>query len=275
MSSSFRPLLPAEFRGDVNVAAALPEKLIRRPNVTVACLPCQKAKTKCSGERPVCHRCSTRASPCEYDVRPNETRVSSLRHTDQRFRELYTYLRTRPWSEALEILKRIRGNLDPLAVVQLIRDGDILLHNPSLKDRANDPSSQGDTNDHNPSDMLPDCSIASPWTTIASRERVRDFVNIFIEKEQPFLMSFIDKNMFLADMQAKPERSRDGRFCSALLINAICSIIAVGFVSKTVLGCITDGGLLVSFQDCSTLPSSMDWAAIYKRRLFYLLSVQA
>jgi hypothetical protein len=126
----------------------------------------------------------------------------------------------------LEILKRIRGNLDPLAVVQLIRDGDILLHNPSLKDRANDPSSQGDTNDHNPSDMLPDCSIASPWTTIASRERVRDFVNIFIEKEQPFLMSFIDKNMFLADMQAKPERSRDGRFCSALLINAICSIIA-------------------------------------------------
>jgi hypothetical protein len=36
---------------------------------------------------------------------------------------------------------------------------------------------------------------------------VRDFVNIFIEKEQPFLMSFINKNMFLADMQAKPDCS--------------------------------------------------------------------
>lgn len=50
--------------------------------------------------------------------------------------ELYGYLRTRPEQEALGILRLIRSNPDPFAVLRFVQEGDLLLRRPNLHDDA-------------------------------------------------------------------------------------------------------------------------------------------
>jgi hypothetical protein len=47
--------------------------------VKSACIQCQKRKTKCSGQRPVCRFCSDHDLECSWDVADGLTRVADLK----------------------------------------------------------------------------------------------------------------------------------------------------------------------------------------------------
>lgn len=51
----------------------------RAEPVKSACIQCQKRKTKCSGQRPVCHFCSNRNLDCSWDVDEGLTRTADLK----------------------------------------------------------------------------------------------------------------------------------------------------------------------------------------------------
>lgn len=53
-------------------------------------------------------------------------------------RMLYAYLRERPWDEAVEILRRIREEEDPIEVLRLVQDSDLLLNSRSLSEGRDD-----------------------------------------------------------------------------------------------------------------------------------------
>ncbi|KAJ6439385.1 hypothetical protein O9K51_07270 [Purpureocillium lavendulum] len=178
----------------------------------------------CSGARPKCHRCSTKDLPCEYDVQPNQTRAASRRESEEQLRELYSHLHSRPWEEAVEILRRIRETADALEVARLVRAGDLLLKR-SLPDEGSD-AIDGPRGASAASPGRAPFSIVSPWTTVTDRDTVYSLINIFFERDQRFLMPFVDRDMFLRDIQLPPKPGQNGRFCSALLVNAICAITA-------------------------------------------------
>jgi hypothetical protein len=47
--------------------------------VKSACIQCQKRKTKCSGQRPVCHFCNDRNLECSWNVGEGLTRTADLK----------------------------------------------------------------------------------------------------------------------------------------------------------------------------------------------------
>ncbi len=151
-----------------------------------------------------------------------------MREVDEQLRELYTLLHTRPWNEVLEILRRIRENPDPLAVVRFIKEGDILVRGNERRKCTNASADAQGPEGEEPSPVQPRLLPTRSWTTIADDNVVQDLVSVFFEREQPFLMSFVDREMFLADMQAKFDPPAGRPFCSTLLVNAICAVTAVG-----------------------------------------------
>ncbi|KAM4062338.1 fungal zn(2)-Cys(6) binuclear cluster domain-containing protein [Hirsutella rhossiliensis] len=224
MTSRFRPLLPAPSYREPRNPAVSTEPPKRRSAVPVACSACQKAKSKCNGDRPVCSRCDSKGLVCEYDIEPNQTRAASRREGEEQIRELYGHLQSRPWEEAIEILRRIRETSDPLEVARLVRAGDLLLSRPVRGDGSAAVAGPHEVTAPYPGSAVP--CVASSWTAIADRDTVRSLVDIFFERDQWFLMPFIDRDVFLRDMQEPPERPQHRPFCSALLVNAICALAA-------------------------------------------------
>ncbi|EOD50743.1 hypothetical protein GTA08_BOTSDO00263 [Neofusicoccum parvum] len=98
----------------------------KRPNgiLAVACLACQKRKTKCDGARPQCATCSSKSSPCLYDAPEGQTRIAALkqRNADLQARlassaAFLWRLKTLPPDEAAQTLERIRTSDDPSALL--------------------------------------------------------------------------------------------------------------------------------------------------------------
>ncbi|KAE9973306.1 hypothetical protein BLS_003645 [Venturia inaequalis] len=57
-------------------------KSLKRAKVTaVACQPCQKRKSKCDGQRPICSACNTKRTEtdCHYDSAGDQRRTTSLK----------------------------------------------------------------------------------------------------------------------------------------------------------------------------------------------------
>lgn len=122
------------------------------------------------------------------------------------------------------ILRRIRETTDPLEVVRLIRDGDLLLLHAGPEEKQM-VSVEPQSPSQHPSRLIP--ITTSPWTTVTDSSTLKRLISIFFEKDQRFLMSFIDRDMFLKDMQAGPQSSQNGWSCSVLLVNAICAFTVV------------------------------------------------
>ncbi|KAJ9130302.1 hypothetical protein NKR19_g9948 [Coniochaeta hoffmannii] len=133
-SSGLRPLLPAAAgprAPGINPTPLLPRK---RSAVLVACSACQKARTKCTGDRPACSRCQSRDLACVYNLQERaDRRSANLEHAiriadeNTQLHELLSYLRTRTWTEAVEILRRIREAPNLGEAIQFIRDADLIL----------------------------------------------------------------------------------------------------------------------------------------------------
>ncbi|KAL8783320.1 MAG: hypothetical protein Q9195_009428, partial [Heterodermia aff. obscurata] len=88
----------------------------------------------CEGQRPSCAKCVQAGESCVYEVAEDETRYTALKKTNKSLMEdnsemqqLLDCLRTRSEAEALDILHRLRSGADPSTVLELVRDGDLLL----------------------------------------------------------------------------------------------------------------------------------------------------
>ncbi|KAK3994470.1 hypothetical protein QBC44DRAFT_286285 [Cladorrhinum sp. PSN332] len=203
----------------------------RRAHVNkFACAKCQKRKTKCDGRRPQCGACAKRNdAKCEYPVREGAmSRYSDLKETygqlereNQDLKELLSYMKRRPEDEAFEVYKRLRTADDPLQVLQFFRHADTLLLMPSsngalvcdriAKDLELEAQAVSDT-------KVP----ARPWTAVAGDGLVSCLISSFFKWDNPILLSFLDRDLFLRDM-----RAGSGRYCSPFLVNSICALRSI------------------------------------------------
>ncbi|KAI3552335.1 hypothetical protein CABS01_16434 [Colletotrichum abscissum] len=136
MATSFRQPLRASCESRVRLHRQ------RRETVPSACLECRKRKIKrlipfslqCSGVRPTCSRCSNLNIGCGWDTEPETTPRQAIKDSLERLievnselLELVENLCSRPETEAIEILHRLRASGNRLHVLNLVRTGDILL----------------------------------------------------------------------------------------------------------------------------------------------------
>jgi len=138
--------------------------------------------------------------------------------------ELYKYLQTRSEVEVAEIVNRIRTNRDPLAVLRLIKDADMLLEASMTGYRGAEASEIRRLD----ADALQRSSLkvaARPWTVIAGDGVVSELVSAFLTIEQPFFGTFVDETCFLQDMRSGTVRG--AKLCSPFLVNAICAYASV------------------------------------------------
>ncbi|KAK0736760.1 hypothetical protein B0T21DRAFT_288626 [Apiosordaria backusii] len=198
----------------------------RLPLNKFACQRCQQKKTKCDGGRPLCGACARRHElTCEYPVREGAvSRYSDLKQTSEKLerenkglRELFAYLRERPDNEAFEIFQRLRQAKDPLVTLQHIRDADTLLMVPSISCMATFDKERIDI-ENNALAGSPLRVPSQPWTSIAGDGLVSHLISSLFQWDHPFIIPFIDREVFLRDM-----RKGEGPYCSAFLVNAICA----------------------------------------------------
>ena len=65
---------------------------------------------------------------------------------------------------------------------------------------------------------------ARPWTSVAGDGIVSDLISAFFRWDDSFIYPFIDRALFFRDMKLAELGSR---YCSPLLVNAICATRAV------------------------------------------------
>lgn len=142
--------------------------------------------------------------------------------------QLFDFIHNRTEADAWEIFKRIRTSKDPLAVLQSVKDADLVLPNPSLVAAAsdlNDPRIR--KLDDNARDTSPFHVPARPWTAVAGDGLVSELVcGLFAWDAYPF--PFFHPNAFLADMRRMDPNT--AQYCSPFLVNAICAFRA--FISS-------------------------------------------
>ena len=147
-----------------------------------------------------------------------------LMHENLKFKELLTYLCSRPETEAFEVYRRLRVSHDPLTTLQYLRDADTLLNIPSFNacgmvDREVDKID---------SDALALSVIkvpARPWTSVTGDGLVSNLITAFFKWDAPFGYSFIDRELFVRDMRSGSLKQT--RYCSPLLVNSICALRSV------------------------------------------------
>ncbi|KAF2647340.1 hypothetical protein K491DRAFT_772515 [Lophiostoma macrostomum CBS 122681] len=128
MSAPLRPLLPVVAGGEGSKGAVSAEN--RRKRVSSACEACRLQKTKCSGERPTCQACILRQTICTYtatEARQIRQRYEDLRRHHSAHEELFDLIKTLPEQQAVEVFHRVRAGADANAIVNNVKDGNLLL----------------------------------------------------------------------------------------------------------------------------------------------------
>jgi len=172
---------------------------------------------------------------CTYDVAAGTTRqvaikrkASSLEDENQQLHALLAYIRTRPPDDVAEIVRRIRSSSDVLEVLRFVQDGDLTLQQ-RLQRTLPDPR-----NARIEADSLRETSLrlpSRPWTIVAGDGIVSDLVSRFFDVDQPFFCVMVDPSAFVFDMRAADTVA--ARYCSPLLVNAICALGAVSYFAHS------------------------------------------
>lgn len=148
MSAPLRPLRPAT----AGVARGPPEELTggqrKREKVSIACEACRLSKTKvsmlltskthietltmtqCSSERPTCRAYTRRKTECRYietESRKARQKYEDLRKHQSVHEELLSLMKTLPEQDAVELFHRIRAGGDVGAILNHVKDGNLLL----------------------------------------------------------------------------------------------------------------------------------------------------
>lgn len=174
-----------------------------------------------------------RESSQQY-AKPNESNsgltlkreFSSVQGDMDRLLALLHYIHAAPEAEAWNLLWQIRSSHDPFSALRTAQDGDLAMQqylNSSWTERDNDGYLR--ILDATAMRQSPIKVPARPWTNIAGDGIISHLVSIFFVQEQQFLMPYVDKKIFLADM-ASGDHS-NSQFCSPLLVNSICALSAV------------------------------------------------
>lgn len=148
MSAPFRPLLPAIPGAKRRNPAVPPEKERKRERISAACKACRLHKSKvtllstrstgiteltklqCSGERPTCTACAARKTACRYvetEARQVRRKYEDLRKHRSTHEELLGLMRTLPERDAVDLFHQLRAGRDVGAILNQVRDGDLLL----------------------------------------------------------------------------------------------------------------------------------------------------
>jgi hypothetical protein len=147
-----------------------------------------------------------------------------LLEENKQYKELFILLRNKSQPESHEILRRIRLSEDPIYVLKYIKQAESILHNPSID--TTDFSTQIGRID---AEALSNSCIvvpAHPWTASAGDGIVSELISSYFKWESAFIWPFIDQDAFVEDMRTQD--AQRSKYCSALLVNAICATRSVG-----------------------------------------------
>lgn len=85
---------------------------------------------QCSGERPTCKACLTRATACRYvlsEARQVKQKYEDLQKKRSAHEELLILMRTLPEQDAVDLFRRVRAGGDTMSILSNLRDGDLPL----------------------------------------------------------------------------------------------------------------------------------------------------
>ncbi|KAG7137653.1 Oleate activated transcription factor 3 like protein [Verticillium longisporum] len=91
----------------------------KRIGTQLACNDCRRRKARCDGQRPSCQACLKRSKTCVYTEKP--ARGASDTTMAESY-EVLQLLKAAPEPEALDILRMLRANRDPSAVLAVLKD---------------------------------------------------------------------------------------------------------------------------------------------------------
>jgi hypothetical protein len=151
-------------------------------------------------------------------------RFNRVEDERDQLRALFDILCTQPDAEAVELFRRLRTSQNPLSVLQVVRQAQLLL--PELG-----PTSQTASNPE--VEELDRVTLrrsafklrAYPWTTGAGDGIVSSLISSFFAWDGSYLISFVDQEIFIRDMSKGD--IINATFCSPSLVNAICALQSV------------------------------------------------
>ncbi|GJC93282.1 C6 transcription factor [Colletotrichum higginsianum] len=224
----------------------------KRQVIAVACDNCRRRKAKCDGQRPKCQHCSKRGVDCHYEANQGETvslalkrKANVLEVENAQYRDLFRMVCTKTEDEAKEIFRRIRVSGDPLRVLESIRQAEILLPTPSTNDRLHD-SRLAKINEkalENSPIRVP----AKPWTTVVDDGLVSELIADFFTWDNVSCFPAIEQTVFVDDMRAGS--IKQAKWCSPVLVNAICAVRAPFLESAKQFSAITGRDLARMFRE--------------------------
>ncbi|KAF3804328.1 hypothetical protein GCG54_00000680 [Colletotrichum gloeosporioides] len=224
----------------------------KRQVIAVACDNCRRRKAKCDGSRPKCQHCTKRNVECHYEANQGETvslalkrKANVLENENAQYRDLFRMVCSKTEDEAQEIFRRIRVSGDPLKVLESIRQAEILLPSPAANERVSD-SRLAKLNDKAMENSLIRVP-AKPWTAIADDGLVSELITDFFSWENASAFPAVDRDLFVADMRAG--NVKKAKYCSPILVNAICALRSPFVERAKQFGAITGQDLARRFRD--------------------------
>ncbi|KAI8184546.1 Nitrogen assimilation transcription factor nit-4 [Colletotrichum sp. SAR 10_75] len=206
----------------------------------------------CDGSRPKCQHCTKRNVECHYEANQGETvslalkrKANVLENENAQYRDLFRMVCSKTEDEAQEIFRRIRVSGDPLKVLESIRQAEILLPSPAANERVSD-SRLAKLNDKAMENSLIRVP-AKPWTAIADDGLVSELITDFFSWENASAFPAVDRDLFVADMRAA--NVKKAKYCSPILVNAICALRSPFVERAKQFGAITGQDLARRFRD--------------------------
>ncbi|KAI0145128.1 hypothetical protein GGR57DRAFT_322203 [Xylariaceae sp. FL1272] len=170
-------------------------------------------------------------------------KLNTLENENARYRELLAAIYDRSDADAEEIFRRLRIAPHPLAVLESIKQADLLLVNPSTIEWATNKRLL--TLDNNALQYSAIKVRAQPWTAIAGNGIVSELITNFFAWDNAYLFPAIDQRAFVDDMNAGVVEK--GVWCTPLLVNAICAQRSQSVESSKVFGAITHQNMVERF----------------------------
>lgn len=114
-----------------------------------------------------------------------------------------------------------------LEVLNAVRTADLLLQRRPVGEGADqvDPKLRSSENEDSHTRLL--LVPARPWTTLANDDVVSDLITSFFLLDATFFLAFVEQEAFLEDMRSCSPKT--ARYCSPVLVNAICALRCVRF----------------------------------------------
>lgn len=141
---------------------------------------------------------------------------------NKQLRELYSYLVSCPQQDVYEILRRMRATNDPIAILHDVKQAEILIPNPGPEHANKSPLSLLEAESLENSYIK---APARPWTMVAGDGIVSNLISSFFSNDHNYLVPFVHRGSFLKDMRS--QSFQEARYCSPLLVNAICALKCV------------------------------------------------